>query len=167
MIEQMKKENSRVTMWIMTAKTTASDTDANNIRNLTTQLKYWCIQIQQVDEIIILYQEMLQHLRHKKMQDSGKLDIIVKKWWNANDSATSSDDKAFAELASEKWHLYPEDDAYAPEFVTIIAPTGITLREYVRNVIIPIAILITIIMIMLGIFGVKQIKIYKEHKADK
>ncbi len=26
-----KEENSRVTMWIMTAKTAASDTDANNI----------------------------------------------------------------------------------------------------------------------------------------
>ena len=73
----------------------------------------------------------------------------------------------YKKIAAEKWAMYPEDDAYAPEFVTIIAPTGITLREYVRNVIIPIAILITIIMIMLGIFGVKQIKIYKEHKADK
>ncbi len=161
-----EKENSRVTMWIMTAKTTASDTDANNMKfdNLVEVLVY-----SNPTGRRDYYSVPGNAMALATQEDVGfwKAGYNSKKWWNANDSATSSDDKAFAELASEKWHLYPEDDAYAPEFVTIIAPTGITLREYVRNVIIPIAILITIIMIMLGIFGVKQIKIYKEHKADK
>jgi len=72
-----------------------------------------------------------------------------------------SEEMAYREKASTEWTRYPEDDAYAPEFVTIIAPTGITLREYIRNVIVPITILVIIVVVMLGIFGAKQVKIRK------
>ena len=155
-----EKENSRVTMWIMTAKTTASDTDANNMKfdNLVEVLVY-----SNPTGRRDYYSVPGNAMALATQEDVGfwKAGYNSKKWWNANDSATSSDDKAFAELASEKWHLYPEDDAYAPEFVTIIAPTGITLREYIRNVIIPLTILVVILIIMVGTFGVKQVKIYR------
>lgn len=72
----------------------------------------------------------------------------------------------YLETSSKQWATYPEDDAYAPEFVTIIAPTGITLRDYIKNIALPMAILVITMIAMAGIFGVKQIKIHKRGKED-
>ena len=66
----------------------------------------------------------------------------------------------------ENWIQYPENDAWSPEYVTIIAPTGIALRTYIRQHIVPIVILAGTIVIMMVMFGVKQVQIFRKRKED-
>lgn len=65
------------------------------------------------------------------------------------------------ETVSKNWTKYPENDAWSPEYVTVIAPTGIALRTYIKNNIIPITILLLAIGVMGIAFIVKQKKIQK------
>lgn len=65
------------------------------------------------------------------------------------------------ETESKNWTKYPENDAWSPEYVTVIAPTGIALRTYIKNNIIPITILLLAIGVMGIAFIVKQKKIQK------
>lgn len=57
-----------------------------------------------------------------------------------------------------------EDDAYAPEYVTIIAPTGIALRTFIRNNIFSIIGLIAVVIALCTMFGIKQVKISKKYR---
>ena len=66
------------------------------------------------------------------------------------------------ETVSKNWTKYPENDAWSPEYVTVIAPTGIALRTYIKNNIIPITILLVAIGVMGIAFVVKQKKIQKD-----
>lgn len=66
------------------------------------------------------------------------------------------------ETVSKNWTKYPENDAWSPEYVTVIAPTGIALRTYIKNNIIPITILLVAIGVMGIAFVIKQKKIQKD-----
>lgn len=66
----------------------------------------------------------------------------------------------------DNWTQYPENDAWSPEYVTVIAPTGIALRTYIRQHIVPIVILAGTIVIMMVMFGVKQVQIFRKRKED-
>ena len=57
-----------------------------------------------------------------------------------------------------------ENDAWATEYVTIVPPTGIALREFIQNNL-PIVIACTLVIIGLAvIFTMKQIKIHKNRE---
>lgn len=166
------EDDSKVEMWIMTAKTTASDTDANNMKfdNLVEVLVYSnptgrrdVYSVPGNAMALATQGEVTTKDPSNVKEEMGfwKAGYNSKDYWMDNSNPTITDEMAYREKASAEWTRYPEDDAYAPEFVTIIAPTGITLREYIRNVIVPITILVIIVVVMLGIFGVKQIKIRK------
>lgn len=66
------------------------------------------------------------------------------------------------ETESKNWTKYPENDAWSPEYVTVIAPTGIALRTYIKNNIIPITILLLAIGVMGILFMIKQKKISRD-----
>lgn len=166
------EDDSKVEMWIMTAKTTASDTDANNMKfdNLVEVLVYSnptgrrdVYSVPGNAMALATQGEVTTKDPANVKEEMGfwKAGYNSKDYWMDNSNPTITDEMAYREKASAEWTRYPEDDAYAPEFVTIIAPTGITLREYIRNVIVPITILVIIVVVMLGTFGVKQIKIRK------
>ncbi len=171
--QKYNSANSKSEMWIITAKTTASDTDANNMKfdNLVEVLVYsnptGRRDVYSVPgNAMALASQGEATAKQFTGREIGlwKAGYNSKEWWKGNgapDLSTSTTDEEYKKIAAEKWAMYPEDDAYAPEFVTIIAPTGITLREYIRNVIIPLTILVVILIIMVGTFGVKQVKIYR------
>lgn len=59
----------------------------------------------------------------------------------------------------EDWTTYPENDAWSPEYVTIIAPTGIGLMSLIRTNVTQLAGLVVAVVAMGVVFGVKQVKI--------
>lgn len=67
----------------------------------------------------------------------------------------------------DDWLTYPENDAWCPEFVTVIAPTGIAVRTYVRNYVVPIAVLVVAMMLMMVGFVWKQIQIRNSSGVEK
>ncbi len=161
--------DSKSEMWIMTSKATASDTDANNMKfdNLVEILVYSNptgrrdVYSVPGNAMALATQGEATTKNPNSIEEIGfwKAGYNSKDYWMKEIGI--SEEMAYREKASTEWTRYPEDDAYAPEFVTIIAPTGITLREYIRNVIVPITILVIIVVVMLGIFGAKQVKIRK------
>lgn len=99
------------------------------------------------------------------------------KYWDAVINKKVDEGPEFASLTAEEkqqkkeemkkdWTQYPENDAWSPEYVTVIAPTGIALRTYIKNYIVPIAILVGSIVIMMIMFGVKQVQIFRKRKED-
>lgn len=66
------------------------------------------------------------------------------------------------EVDKNNWTKYPENDAYSPEYVTIIPPTGIPLRTFIRNNIMQMAGLVVAIIALGVMFVVKQVKIKHE-----
>ena len=58
----------------------------------------------------------------------------------------------------------PEDDAWSPEYVTIIPPTGLPLRQYIINYTIPTITMAVALLTLLIIFTNKQIHIHKKYK---
>lgn len=99
------------------------------------------------------------------------------KYWDAVINKKVDEGPEFASLTAEEkqqkkeemkkdWTQYPENDAWSPEYVTVIAPTGIALRTYIKNYIVPIAILVGTIVIMMIMFGVKQVQIFRKRKED-
>ena len=98
-------------------------------------------------------------------------------YWDAAINKKVDEEPEFASLTEEQkkqkkeemkkdWTQYPENDAWSPEYVTVIAPTGIALRTYIKNYIVPIAILVGTIVIMMVMFGVKQVQIFRKRKED-
>lgn len=81
-------------------------------------------------------------------------------------SLTAEEKQQKKEEMKKDWTQYPENDAWSPEYVTVIAPTGIALRTYIKNYIVPIAILVGTIVIMMVMFGVKQVQIFRKRKED-
>lgn len=146
------EDKSETTMIITTTKVTASDTDANNMKfdNLVEVLVY----------SNTTGRRDVTSVPGNAMALATKEDIG---FWKAGYNSYEYWEKQGINDASD-WTSYPEDDQYAPEYVTIIAPTGIALREYVKNVVIPITILSIILIVMIGAFGVKQYKIIKRRK---
>ena len=60
---------------------------------------------------------------------------------------------------TQQWTLYPEDDQWAPEYVSVIPPTGIALRDYLKSNL-PQVIAATIAALGLAaLFIIKQVKI--------
>lgn len=172
-------ELAETEMWIMTTKTTASDTVAEDMSfdNLVEVLVY-----SNPTGRRDVYSVPGNAMAIATKEGLWKAGYNSKDYWNTgkNDGTAWRGDgqpipdintgiienKDYSELASTEWVRYAENDAFAPEFVTIIAPTGITLRNYIKNIALPIAILIITVIAMAGVFGVKQIKIHKENKED-
>lgn len=157
---------SETVMWILTTKSTTSDTDARDLSfdNLVEVLVY-----SNPTGRRDVYSVPGNAMAVGTAQGFWKAGYNSKDYWRKAKSISDDDtdtEKKYSELAVKEWTVYPEDDGYAPEFVTIIAPTGIALRDYIKNVTLPIIILVVTLLAMAGIFGVKQIKIHKKVKED-
>ncbi|MBP3462880.1 MAG: hypothetical protein J6K45_00110 [Clostridia bacterium] len=150
--QKLGGEESETTMMLTTTKVTSSDTDANNMKfdNLVEVLVY-SNSTGRRDVTSVPGNAMA--LATKDSIGFWKAGYNSYGYWQNKGIADESD-----------WTSYPEDDQYAPEYVTIIAPTGIALRDYVKNVIIPITILSIVLLLMIGLFGVKQYKIIRKRK---
>ena len=68
------------------------------------------------------------------------------------------------EKESKNWTKYPENDAWSPEYVTVIAPTGIAIRTYIKNNIVPLIILAIAMGAMGIVFVIKQKKIQDDEE---
>ena len=68
------------------------------------------------------------------------------------------------ETESKNWTKYPENDAWSPEYVTVIAPTGIAIRTYIKNNIVPLIILAIAMGAMGIVFVIKQKKIQDDEE---
>lgn len=65
---------------------------------------------------------------------------------------------------TRQWTAYPEDDQWSPEYISVIPPTGIAYRLFVKNNL-PIIIASTLAILGLAIVFIrKQFKIRKEKK---
>lgn len=139
-------------MYLTTTKVTASDTDANNMKfdNLVEALVY----------------SNTTGRRDVTSVPGNAMTLATKEgigFWKAGYNSKGAWLPVDIDEA-EDWTSYPEDDQYAPEYVTIIAPTGIVLRDYVKNVVVPITVLSIMMILMVAIFGVKQYRIIKRKK---
>lgn len=56
-----------------------------------------------------------------------------------------------------------ENDAYAADYITIIPPTGMALRTFIRNNILSIIGLVIVLISMGTIFGFKQVRIRRQY----
>lgn len=143
---------------ITVAKTASSGTDANQMKidNLAEVLVYSNpTGRRDTNSVPGNAMAIVNHLAVKNKEQGV--------WYAGYNSAGYWDNKA---IKSENWTQYPENDAWSPEYVTIIAPTGIALRTYIRQHIVPIVILAGTIVIMMVMFGVKQVQIFRKRKED-
>lgn len=72
-------------------------------------------------------------------------------FWNAGYNAYSDTNKEV------------ENDAYAADYITIIPPTGIAMRKFIRNNILNIVGLMIALIVMSVIFGFKQFRIKRQY----
>lgn len=72
-------------------------------------------------------------------------------FWNAGYNAYSDTNKEV------------ENDAYAADYITIIPPTGIAMRTFIRNNILNIIGLMIALIVMSVIFGFKQFRIKRQY----
>lgn len=72
-------------------------------------------------------------------------------FWNAGFNAYSDTNKEV------------ENDAYAADYITIIPPTGMALRTFIRNNILSIIGLVIVLISMGMIFGFKQVRIRRQY----
>lgn len=72
-------------------------------------------------------------------------------FWNAGYNAYSDTNKEV------------ENDAYAADYITIIPPTGIAMRTFIRNNILNIVGLMIALIVMSVIFGFKQFRIKRQY----
>lgn len=142
---------------ITVAKTASSGTDANQMKidNLAEVLVYSNpTGRRDTNSVPGNAMAIVNHLAvNNKEQGVWYAGFNSEKYWDGK-------------TAKENWTQYPENDAWSPEYVTVIAPTGIALRTYIKNYIVPIAILVGTIVIMMIMFGVKQVQIFRKRKED-
>ncbi len=147
------EDNSITNMWVVIAKTTSSETDSNNMKfdNLAE---------------VLVYSNTTGRRDVTSVPGNAMVLATKEGFWKAGyNSIEYWKTKGYDESSlGMQWVEYPEDDAYSPEFVTIIAPTGIAMRRYVKNVILPISLLVVIMIMIVGVFGYKQVKIMKRNK---
>lgn len=72
-----------------------------------------------------------------------------------------------AERNENNWRMFPENDAFATEFVTLTPPTGISMHNYIKKYIMPIVILLGVIILLITLFGIKQVEIRIKAKNSK
>lgn len=142
---------------ITVAKTASSGTDANQMKidNLAEVLVYSNpTGRRDTNSVPGNAMAIVNHLAvNNKEQGVWYAGFNSEKYWDGK-------------TVKENWTQYPENDAWSPEYVTIIAPTGIALRTYIRQHIVPIVILAGTIVIMMVMFGVKQVQIFRKRKED-
>ncbi len=142
---------------ITVAKTASSGTDANQMKidNLAEVLVYSnSTGRRDTNSVPGNAMAIVNHLAvNNKEQGVWYAGFNSEKYWDGK-------------TVKENWTQYPENDAWSPEYVTVIAPTGIALRTYIKNYIVPIAILVGTIVIMMIMFGVKQVQIFRKRKED-
>lgn len=142
---------------ITVAKTASSGTDANQMKidNLAEVLVYSNpTGRRDTNSVPGNAMAIVNHLAvNNKEQGVWYAGFNSEKYWDGK-------------TVKENWTQYPENDAWSPEYVTVIAPTGIALRTYIRQHIVPIVILAGTIVIMMVMFGVKQVQIFRKRKED-
>ncbi len=80
---------------------------------------------------------------------------------NLIDGSARANSARVINTQARQWTVYPEDDQWSPEYVSIIPPTGIPMREFVKNHL-PMIIGATLVLIGLGVIFIdKQRKIRK------
>ena len=85
----------------------------------------------------------------------------VYKAMNLIDDSARANSARVINKQARQWTVYPEDDQWAPEYVAVIPPTGIPMREFVKNNL-PIVMAATLVIIGLGVIFIdKQRKIRK------
>ena len=85
----------------------------------------------------------------------------VYKALNLIDGSARANSARVINKQARQWTVYPEDDQWAPEYVAVIPPTGIPMREFVKNNL-PIVMAATLVIIGLGVIFIdKQRKIRK------
>lgn len=142
---------------ITVAKTASSGTDANQMKidNLAEVLVYSNpTGRRDTNSVPGNAMAIVNHLAvNNKEQGVWYAGFNSEKYWDGK-------------TVKENWTQYPENDAWSPEYVTVIAPTGIALRTYIRQHIVPIVILAGTIVIMMVMFVVKQVQIFRKRKED-
>lgn len=137
------------TIYIITRKNTSSGQDANEMK------------MDNLAEILV-YSNSTGRRDINSVPGNAmaiaKYDGFWKAGYNSIDLARDDD---VNEVSVDNWTLYPENDAWSPEYVTIIAPTGIGRLTLIRNNIMQIAGLVIVLIGFITIFTVKQFKIRK------
>lgn len=134
------------TIYIVTRKNTSSEQEANELL---------------IDNLA----EVLMYSNPTGRRDvnsvPGNAMVIAKNdgFWNAGFNSVLDYERG----DYLNWTVYPENDAYATEYITIIPPTGIGLMSLIRTNITQIAGLIMVMVAMGVIFGIKQKKIVNNH----
>lgn len=139
---------SQAEIMITIQKTAASGTDANQMK------------IDNLAEVLV-YSNSTGRRDVNSVPGNAMGIGSVEGLWNAGYNSVEDKDNY-----NPDWTTVPENDAYSPEYVTVIAPTGIAMRTYIKNYIMPMAIMGTIIIALFAIFGIKQIRIKKLYAED-
>lgn len=144
---ELKPENynsaeSTGIIYIVTRKNTSSDQDANEMK---------------MDNLV----EVLVYSNPTGRRDvnsvPGNAMVIAKNngFWKAGYNSIET----YPSGDRSNWTVCPENDAWSPEYVTIIAPTGIGLMNLIRTNITQIAGLVMVIVAFSVMFAIKQVKI--------
>ena len=133
---------------ITVRKTAASGVDANQMR------------IDNLAEVLV-YSNSVGRRDTNSVPGNAMAIATIKGFWKAGYESFKPGE------GPDDWLTYPENDAWCPEFVTVIAPTGIAVRTYVRNYVVPIAVLVVAMMVMMVGFVWKQIQIRNSSGVEK
>ena len=133
---------------ITVRKTAASGVDANQMR------------IDNLAEVLV-YSNSVGRRDTNSVPGNAMAIATTEGFWKAGYERFNPDE------GTDDWLTYPENDAWCPEFVTVIAPTGIAVRTYVRNYVVPIAVLVVAMMLMMVGFVWKQIQIRNSSGVEK
>ena len=167
---------------VYTDKVTTSNQDANEIHidNLTEVLVYSNV-VGRKDQYSVpgnalaigasatklgLDEKSVWYSGYNSIRGNGA-EGYVRTPFAANDriaNSAKSDPNGVVNQVARQWTLYPEDDAWAPEYVAIFPPTGIPTRLFIKNNM-PIIMAATLAVLGLGfVFIKKQIKIREDKK---
>ena len=133
---------------ITVRKTAASGVDANQMR------------IDNLAEVLV-YSNSVGRRDINSVPGNAMAIATTEGFWRAGYESFNPD------VDTDDWLTCPENDAWCPEFVTVIAPTGIAVRTYVRNYVVPIAVLVVAMMVMMVGFVWKQIQIRNSSGVEK
>lgn len=140
--EKYNPNESTGIVYIVTRKNTSSGQDANEMK---------------MDNLAEILVYSIPTGRRDINSVPGNAMVIAKNngFWKAGYNSIAT----YPESDHNNWTVCPENDAWSPEYVTIIAPTGIGMLTLIRNNVMQMAGLIIILLGFITIFGVKQVKI--------
>lgn len=140
------KNKSRSIIYIVTRKNTSSGQEANELL---------------IDNLA----EVLMYSNPTGRRDvnsvPGNAMVIAKNdgFWKAGYNSIAT----YTGGDYSNWTVCPENDAWAPEYITVIPPTGIGLMTLIRTNITQIIGLVMVMIAFAVVFVVKQVKIVNNH----